>query len=457
MSGAVALSLRSLATGLPASFLMAGSMPCAAQSTGKTLILAMSDDGESINSYAPGTYSSDSNDPRSQISRASVLQLGRETRGQINGQDVTAADFENSALFTMGTQQVEGARFLSLLPQSLLDRTSFFHLRTAANGHPEGQRVHQVNGALASSDGRGQEEIQSAIMQELLLSGAASGSVLNTPMVFNGGGGRLSTLTYEGTAITRYSALDVKNLFLTSNDVSLANLNKVYDQTIDDIYKTIKRDGTLAQKKYLDTFASSRRQASILGDQLGDLLSEVSGTSKEDQIKAAIGMAKANVSPVIVIRYAFSGDNHNDANLAEELNRSIEQMNNLERFWSLVQSEGMEERVHYATFDIFGRTLGRNVRGGRDHHNSSCVNLMVGPNINPGVFGGLEAWSKGGHRLMRATGINTSTGLSANPDIEASQTLIAYSRTLMSSMGISEERINARISSSKTIFSALTS
>ena len=454
LAGAASLSLRSLATGLPASFLLTGQMPAYAQSTSqKTLILAMSDDGESVNSYAPGTYSTDSNDPRFAIERATETELGTDVKGSINGNNVQVGDFTNSATFDLGDTTVQGAKYFSYLPQSLRERMAFFHIRTAANGHPEGGRVHGVNGALVGGDGRGVEEIQSAIMQEM----AVSDSVLTKPMVLNGGGGRLAVLSYGGAALTRYTPIDVKNLFLSSNSVEIENMNKVYENAIDSIYKTVKSTGTSAQREYLDAHAASRGQAVILGDQLGDLLSSVTGSSRGDQIKAAVGMAKAKLSPVIVVRYAYCGDNHGDANLATEVSQSIEQMNNLESLWSLIQAEGMEDQINYATYDIFGRTLGRNNSGGRDHHNSSCVNMMIGSNIKAGVIGGLEDWSNGGHRLMRAMNIDSATGAaSSNGDISADETLSSYARTLMASMGISEERIDFRIKSGKTITGALT-
>lgn len=456
MSGAAALSLRSLATGLPLSFLMTGAMSTHAQSSSaKSLILAMSDDGESINAYAPGSYATGADDPRSTIERITSAELGTGSLGAVNGAAISPTDFENSAVFSMGDKEVEAARFWTHLPQSLLDRMSVFHLRTAANGHPEGPNVHGVHGALMAANGRGVEEIQSAIMQELLLANPGFNSVLSTPLVLNGGGGRLSTLTNESIAISRYSPLDIKNLFLSESSAELENLNKVYDSTIDAIYKTVKQNGTEKQKQYLDAYASSRVQASVLGDRLGGLLDDITGSSKSDQARASVALVQAQLAPVVVIRYAYSGDNHGDENLLEEFDFTVEQLNNLTTIWELIQSQGLEDQINYATYDIFGRTLGRNERGGRDHHNSSCTNLMFGSNIKAGVVGGLEEWPRSGHRLLRATGINSETGLSENADISRDETLVAYCRTIMASVGVSEERINVRLPSSKTVTSVL--
>ena len=453
MAGAASLSLRSLATGIPLGFLLGGHMPAYGQSTStKSLILGMSDDGESINAYAPGAYAS-----RNGIERVTTSELGTDTRGTVNGSSVSAADFADSAIIRMGDEELEAAKFWSYLPQSLLDRMSMFHLRTAANGHPEGTNVHRVHGALMAANGRGTEEIQSAIMQEIMLANTSFNSVLSTPLVMNGGGGNLSTLTNESIAISRYSPLDIKNLFLGSSSAELENMNKVYDSTIDAIYKSVRATGTTKQKNYLDAYASSREQASLLGDRLGNLLDSITGDSKSDQARASVALAQVQLAPVIVVRYAYSGDNHGDSNLLEEFNFTVEQLNNLTTIWDLIQSQGLEDQINYATYDIFGRTLGRNDNGGRDHHRSSCVNMMIGSNIKAGVVGGLEDWASSGHRLMQATGINSETGTSENTDIDGSETLVAYCRTLMASVGISEERINVRLPSSKTVTGALLS
>lgn len=450
LSGAATFSLKAMATGLPIGFLLSGAMPASAQQTsGKKLILAMSDDGESINCYAPGTYAS--NGFLSQIERPTNAELGTVVRGSINGNDVTAADFYEPATFNLGNTQVSAARYLSYLPADLRARLAFFHLRTAANGHPEGPNVHGVHGALTAVNGRGVEEIQSAIMQEMQLEAQSQTSLLTTPMVLGTGRG-LATLKNNGIAITRYSPLDVKNLFLNgAGGVELDNMKRVYESTIDAIYRDIKQNGSTAQMKYLDAHALSRSQAVILGDQLGDLLSGINSNSNADQALASVGLIKANLAPVVVIRYSFSGDNHGDTNLALEVDLSIAQTNATQQLWELLKSENLQDDINFATYDIFGRTLGRNSEGGRDHHNSHCTNFMFGENIKGGVIGGLEEWAEKAIRVGRATGINAQTGLPENADIAGDETLVAYCRTLMAMQGISEERINIRLPSSKTV------
>ncbi|BCE01089.1 DUF1501 domain-containing protein [Marinicellulosiphila megalodicopiae] len=458
MSGAAAFSLRSMATGLPVGFLLSGAMPAyAAQAKDQKLILAMSDDGESINCYAPGTYSSDASNALSTIERPTTAQLGTGVLGTINGNDVTALDFSEMASFNLGDTQVDAARYLSYLPEDLRERLGFFHLRTAANGHPEGPNVHGVHGGLTAVNGRGVEEIQSALMQEMQLNSLNHNSLLTTPMVLGNGRG-LATLKNEGIAITRYSPLDIKNLFLGGEaSVDLNNMKRLYENTIDSMYRDIKQNGSTAQMNFLDAHALSRSQAVILGEELGDLLSSITGETNTDQALASVGLIKANLAPVVVIRYAFSGDNHSDTDLSGEVAASIEQTNAIVQLWDLLKTENLQDDINFATYDIFGRTFGRNSEGGRDHHNSHCTNFMFGSNVKAGVVGGVEAWDNSGIRIARASGINSTTGLMADADISLDETLVAYCRTLMAMQGIPEERIAIRLPSSKTVYGALKS
>lgn len=453
MAGAASLSLRSLATGLPLGFLLGGHMPANAQvaSATRSLILGMSDDGESLNVYAPGAYGNNS------IDRVTTAVGNLDPADLLlGGQAVSPADFASSSMINMGGSQHEAATFWNKLPQGLLDQMSMFHLKTGVNGHPEGPIVHGVHGALMGENGRGVEEIQSAIMQEILRANTNYDSVLSAPLVLNGGGGRLNTLRNKSIAISRYSPLDIKNLFLGASGNEVENLNKVYDSTIDAIYKSVKATGTTKQKQYLDAYASSRTQASLLGGNLASLLDDISGESKGDQARASVALAQVNIAPVIVVRYAYSADNHEDGDLRNEYRLSVESLNNIVTIYNLIQEQGLQDKINYATYDIFGRTFQTNSANGRDHHNSSCTNMMFGTNIKPGVIGGIENWSGSGIRLMRATGINPNTGLPGS-QIPADETLMAYCATLMASVGISEERIKVRLPASQTVTGALLS
>lgn len=433
LSAAAGISLRSVATGLPASFLLTGTMPAQAQTSSKGLILSFSDDGESFNCIGPGMYSSDSNDPRYGIERLAVHS--------------TPVDI------SLGDVQTQAASPFGNLPQGLLDRTCIFNLRTNVNGHPEGPDVRGMNGVLKDPDGRFAEEIQSAIMQELVSSNLNQGSTLLKPFVMRTGG-KLGRIAYEGQALTKYEPFDIRNLYLGgSASYDLDDMKRLYDSAIDTIYKDIKSNGTPAQKRYLDEHAATRAQAATLGDSLGQLLTDVTGNTFLDQFRVAVAMMKVNLTPVVTVQYAYSLDNHGDVEI--ELDRTEESVENLSVLWQLLNEHSLTETVTYATWDVFGRTTRINGQGGRDHLNSHCLNMIMGAGVKPGIVGGQEHHTRSGKPEIRASGINSITGLSTNPDITTDETLSAYGRTLMASLGISEERIDVRIPHSKTVSGAL--
>ena len=92
---------------------------------------------------------------------------------------------------------------------------------------------------------------------------------------------------------------------------------------------------------------------------------------------------------------------------------------------------------------------------GRDHNSEHAVMLMHGPNVNPGVTGGIR--SIDGHRAGEARPINSATGGTNNTDIPKNQTLASAGKTLMAACGIDENKVNERITTGKVVSAAIKS
>src|ERR1051325_212876 len=118
--GAGCYGLRTLATGLPASFFvrprraLAGSMTpsCIAQDKAQFIIFNTSGAGDPINASVPGTY---------------------EDPNIVHSPDPALAP----ASLSLGGETHPAAAPWTTLPQSVLDRTSFFHLMTGTPVHPK--------------------------------------------------------------------------------------------------------------------------------------------------------------------------------------------------------------------------------------------------------------------------------------------------------------------------------
>ena len=128
--GAGYVGLRSLATGLPASFLLgprralAAGMPaaCAAPDKAQFIIFNTSGTGDPINASVPGTY---------------------EDPNIVHSPDPAMAQTK----LTMAGQTFSAAAPWAALPQVVLDRTCFFHMKTNTPVHPKEPDVLRLMGA----------------------------------------------------------------------------------------------------------------------------------------------------------------------------------------------------------------------------------------------------------------------------------------------------------------------
>ncbi|MEL6187914.1 MAG: hypothetical protein AAFU79_25095 [Myxococcota bacterium] len=103
--GAGGLTLTSLATGLPATFLRTGKVVAAGPDTPDRLILLLSDRGDPLNANAPGSY----------------------IPGVVNNPLASMAP----QTVRLGDRSVEGARpWAEILSDDLRERLAFFHLST---------------------------------------------------------------------------------------------------------------------------------------------------------------------------------------------------------------------------------------------------------------------------------------------------------------------------------------
>src|SRR5204863_2468368 len=138
----------------------------------------------------------------------------------------------------------------------------------------------------------------------------------------------------------------------------LLRLQAVRDSALDEIHALVKERGTKAQKLYLDSLAASRRQARALGSDLVDMLAAIKSDGPDGQVTAAVALIKMNVTPVVTIHLPFGGDNHTDPDLAKSEAPQQEQgIQAIAQLWAALQAAGLEDRVTFAAYNVFGRTL----------------------------------------------------------------------------------------------------
>ncbi|HEY0709459.1 MAG TPA: DUF1501 domain-containing protein, partial [Polyangia bacterium] len=341
----------------------------------------------------------------------------------------------------LGGKMTTGAALWAALPQWVLDRTVFFHHATLTNNHANLGKVLGLMGATVR-----QEMLPSIIAKHL---GPCFGSVQTDPVSAGAG----DVLTIDGRSLPNVAPTGLRDL-LTRPNTPLNRLQTLRDQSLDEIHKLLKQDGTQAQKRYLDSLAMSRAQARALGSDLLDMLAAIKNDAAEGQVTAAIALIKMNVSPVVAIRLAFGGDNHTDADLARsEVPQTELGIARIAQLMEGLKAAGLEDRVTFAMYNVFGRTLKKLGTAGRDHWASHHVTVMIGKYVKAGVIGGLEPKANDYY----ATGIDSGSGAAApgGGDIVFGETLSAMGKTLGAVVGLPSGLLDQYISGGKIVRAAV--
>jgi hypothetical protein len=422
--GAGYLGVKALATGVPLAVLakplraFGQDYACADKAKAQYLIISTSGGGDPMNANVPGTY-----DPRfPDIAHAADPSMAAT---QMN----------------LGSQTVTGAQIWSTLPPWVLDRTSFFHHATLTNNHANHPKVLRGMGATYK-----QEMLPSMYAKHLA---SCLGTVQTEPVSVGAG----DILTFNGRGLPSVPPTGLRDT-LSNPKGALANLQKLRDATLDKIHAHLKDSGTPAQRAFLDDVAVSRRQARTLSDDLLGMLSGITSDRSDGQVVAAVALMRMNVSPVVVIRIEFGGDNHSDLDLMRaEVPQHMTGVGRIATLMETLRQYGMQDQVTFAAMNVFGRTLKKLGTAGRDHWASHHASILIGKGVRGGVVGGLEP--KAGDYY--ATPIDSKTGAAApgGGDVPFGDTLSALAKTVGRAIGIAQMPLDAQIRGGKPIEAAL--
>lgn len=439
--GLGSVSLRSLATGLPAGFLLGlKSGAWAAPSDAKFLIMSHKQPADPINTNAPGTYpdnAGNTDDPLSQIQHPRVSELGE-----------VAAGYETPVTFNLGAQQVRAAKPWSTLAPELRNRLAFWNHGTYTNAHPDFSSVMAFNGAIKGPGGRGKDQLDGLIATETR---AKLNTLFAEPISVGG-----SAIDFNNRVQPVLRPLDIKALF-ESQIVNIEQMIALRNHFIDDVYAEVKSTGSPAHKAFMDRYVLSQQEANQMGDNLGELITDIDGNDQNNQVKMAVALLQLNLTPVVTLGLNFGGDNHSDIELLDEVTETDAAMASMNLLWLRLKAANLQDRVVFASLNTFGRTLIRNSGGGRNHNGQHHSLVTFGPGIKPGVVGGLEpTYSKGAITDFKATDIDSRSGSAAqNGDIPFAETLVASGKTLAKAVGIDDSIINTRFDGGKIITGAL--
>lgn len=427
--GAGGIGLRSVASGLPISMLLnprkaladiTGDSKIAAAGAPQFVLFSTSVGGDPVNANAPGTYA-DNN-----IHHASDPAMA-------------------ATPLNLGSVQTTAAKVWSTLPSDALARTSFFHHGTYTVVHPDERNVLALNGAI-----QGGEMLPSLLAKNLA---GPLGTLRTQPITLWPDSNE--AISYEGSPLPLMSPVSMaQSIAAPNNGLGTTQLLKLRDQGLSQLHNIIKNGGTPAQKAFVDAYATSTTQIRTLQDQLLGALSDIHDSSPLSQIQAAIALFQLNVTPVATIHIPFGGDNHGDPGLGVEVLQHTSGTNTISQMMGLLKAAGLQEKVTFAMMNVFGRTLtAGKTNDGRDHNGDHHVTVMIGPNLQGSVVGGVAPLSGGDYR---ATSIDSSSGASSpGGDIAFTDTFASMGKTLAAATGLTDAAIATNFRTGTTVKAAL--
>lgn len=422
--GAGLLGLRSLATGLPASFLLdplaarADELPCPKAGAGQYLIFSTSGTGDPINANSPGTYDLPASYPKA-----------------VHPDDPLMAPTP----IALGGKTYTAAKPWSTLPAEVLSRTQFFHHSTRTNNHSDEQKVMSLMGVLR----RGEMAI-SLYARELA---TCLGTIQAAPVVLC-----REVIQYQGTTLPRLTPRALAEVLAGETGV-LADFQKIRDNDLNRLNALLKEGGTNTQRAYLDQFATSQEQVRSIPQALLASLASIQGNDPEDEALAAAILIKMNVAPVIAMHIPFGGDNHDDPDFGKETRETVSGVATIALLMAKLKELDLEDKVTFATLNVFGRSLAKiKDGGGRSHWSNHHTAILIGKNVKAGVIGGLVP--KGTD--LGAANIDSKTGgASESGDIAVDDSLASMAKTLGRALEVSAATLDDNITGGKVVEGAL--
>jgi hypothetical protein len=423
LAGTGLIGLRAMATGLPISFLLDPTSVRAQDACGDTtgaqyLILSMSASGDALNCNVPGTYDL----PASFAS------------GTINHSDPTDMSMTPGTM-TLGGTEWTAAKPWTSLPKEVLARTVFFHHSTGTANHGELGRVLELFGALRRS-----QWLPSYFAKTLH---SCLATVQQQPVTIGG-----EQLSFEGQYLPKLTPTGLKAVLSAPKDLQ-AKLQTLRDETLSKLTEKLKenRAQTSAERAFLDNMALSQSDLRKMIEQVQADLSSISNDDAGNQVTAAALLIKMNVAPVVTIHLPFSGDNHSDANFNNEAVQTNASVNNIKSLMSKLKTYDLQDKVTFATLNVFGRQFGE--VNGRGHNASHSVSLMIGKGFKGGVVGGIVP---GG----RAADIDPATGQATEGgDLLAADSLASVAKTLGRGLGLTAAQLDDQITSGVPVQSVI--
>jgi len=339
---------------------------------------------------------------------------------------------------SLGAVATNAAACWATMPQWALDRTSFIHHATKTQVHGHLIKVLQLLG-----DAYRNETIPSIYAKHLQ---STLGTVGAAPVPVGA-----VNLSFDGRTLPQLKPTTLREL-LVAEQGPLQDLQALRDETLDDMQALLRSHGNIAQRRFLNQHANARADVRELAEGATDLLVGIEDDLPSAQIRAAVALIKLKLTPVAAISLPFGSDNHNDQGLAKEVTEYTAGVGYIAELMNLLEAEGLQDNVTFASINVFGRTLKSQGTKGRNHWSKHHATMMVGKYVAPSVIGGLVADSND----FAANGIDSMTGMaSESGDIPYDEGLASVGKTLGSVLGLSDATLDIEVLRGKVITAAV--
>lgn len=327
----------------------------------------------------------------------------------------------------------------------MLAQTSFFHHATHTGQHTDITRILHAQGA--TRDGDMLPSVMSKYLHKKL------GTLRREPMDFNAL--FYGPITCDGVLQPALSPSALAAMLSRpGSGLGDANVVKMRDETVDKLHAWLRKGAKSFQLDLLEQFANTQQQARSLQDRVVSQLSAIQGNGTLAQLQASLVLFKMNVSPVTVCTFDFGGDNHGDPNLAGEVSAHAASLATLAKLPGLIDAAGLNDQVSFCMLNVFGRSLVRPERNGREHNGEHAVSLLIGANVRGGVVGGVAP--KDAAKPYFAQAFDSATGSpNAGGDVPFTDTLSSCGKTLLAAVGMSDAEADDALRGGKVVTAAL--
>ena len=184
-------------------------------------------------------------------------------------------------------------------------------------------------------------------------------------------------ITFGGRILPALTPVGLRDVFVSPKG-PLTNLQALRDADPIASMPCSNKTATASSAVTWTAWPSRSPSCATYPDNLLGSLATIKTNDLDGQLTAAVALIQMNVTPASVIFIPFGGDNHSDANLARESAQHVSSCAAIASLWQKLAAAKLDQKTTFVLMNVFGRTLNRPQRMGRDHLGSHHCTVISG-------------------------------------------------------------------------------